>query len=132
MKHVGEGHDAFLAKQALTENDLLTLIEGGRLKIISTQAEERLKIPFLAEAAERSPSAIIGRRTSVCHHVLGLDLCMQMANTTATFILSAMKVKTGARYQISRCGRHYKCRAIIGPRHSHVSARRYASKVVIG
>ena len=59
-----EDHDAFLAKQALTENDLLTLIGHGRLKIISTQAEERLKIPFLAEAAERSPSAIIGRRTT--------------------------------------------------------------------
>jgi hypothetical protein len=59
-----EGHDAFLAKQAVTDNDLLTLIERGRLKIISTQAEERLKISFLAEAAERSPSAIIGRRTT--------------------------------------------------------------------
>ena len=59
-----EGHDAFLAKQALKETDLLTLIEHGRLKIISTQAEERLKIPFLAEAAERSPSAILGRRTT--------------------------------------------------------------------
>jgi hypothetical protein len=59
-----EGHDNFLASQALTENDLLTLIERGRLKIVSTQAEERLKISFLAEAAERSPSAVLGRRTT--------------------------------------------------------------------
>ena len=38
-----EGHEAFLAKQGLTENDILTLIERGRLRIISTQDEERLK-----------------------------------------------------------------------------------------
>jgi hypothetical protein len=36
-----EGHDAFLRQQALSENDLLKLIERGRVKIISTQAEER-------------------------------------------------------------------------------------------
>jgi hypothetical protein len=59
-----EGHDAFLAKQGFTETDLLALIERGRVKIISTQAEERLKIPFLAEASERSPTAILGRRTT--------------------------------------------------------------------
>jgi hypothetical protein len=59
-----EGHDAFLAKQGLAEKEILALIERGRLRIISTQAEERLKIPFLSEAAERAPSAIIGRRTT--------------------------------------------------------------------
>lgn len=59
-----EGHGAFLAKQGLTEIDILTLIERGRLRIISTQAEERLRIPFLSAAAERSPSAIIGRRST--------------------------------------------------------------------
>ena len=72
-----EGHDAFLAKQGLKEEDILTLIERGRLKIVSTQAEERLKIPFLAEAAERSPLAIIGRRTTAA--VLIADL-VQTAN----------------------------------------------------
>jgi len=59
-----EDHNTFLAKQALNESELLTLIERGRLKIVSTQAEERLNIPFLTEAAERSSSAILGRRTT--------------------------------------------------------------------
>lgn len=59
-----QGHDAFLKKQALTEAELLQLIEGGRLKIVSTQAEERLNLKFLEAAAERNPAAIIGRRTT--------------------------------------------------------------------
>jgi sulfur relay (sulfurtransferase) DsrF/TusC family protein len=61
---LAENHDAFLQKQAITEDDLLFLIEKGRLKIVSTQAEERLKIPFLEAASERHPKAIIGRRTA--------------------------------------------------------------------
>jgi hypothetical protein len=72
-----EGHHTFLSKQGLTEKDLLVLIERGRLKIMLTQAEERLKIPFLAEAAERSPSAILGRRTTAA--MLIADL-VQMAD----------------------------------------------------
>lgn len=71
------GHDEFLGKQALTESDLLALIERGRLKILSTQAEERLKIPFLSAAAERSASAIVGRRTTAA--LLIADL-VQTAN----------------------------------------------------
>ncbi|MBV8773408.1 MAG: hypothetical protein JO166_13930 [Deltaproteobacteria bacterium] len=59
-----EGHQAFLEKQALVEGDLLDLIACDRLKILLTQAEERLNIPFLSAAAERSPTAIIGRRTA--------------------------------------------------------------------
>jgi len=61
---LAEGHDVFLAEQALSEEDLLTLIENGRLKLLGTQAEERLKLPFLSAAADRAPTAIIGRRTT--------------------------------------------------------------------
>jgi hypothetical protein len=46
----------FLQKQALTEGDLLDLIAAGRLKILLTQAEERLNMRFLSECAERSVS----------------------------------------------------------------------------
>jgi hypothetical protein len=59
-----EGHQKFLDSQALTEADLLVLIETGRLKILQTQAEERLNIPFLSAAAERSAAGIIGRRSA--------------------------------------------------------------------
>lgn len=59
-----ENHQKFLDKQALAEADLLDLIASDRLKILMTQAEERLNIPFLSAAVERSPTAIIGRRTA--------------------------------------------------------------------
>ncbi len=59
-----EGHDAFLKSQALTNDDLLQLVGTGRLRILLTQPEERLNIPFLEAAGERSPDVIIGRRTA--------------------------------------------------------------------
>jgi len=57
-------HQRFLDHQALTERDLLDLISSGRLKLLLSQAEERLNVSFLSAAAERSPTAIIGRRTA--------------------------------------------------------------------
>ncbi len=54
----------FLASQHLTKEDLLNMVESGRLRIVSTQPEERLDIRFLEAIAERSPSAIFGRRTT--------------------------------------------------------------------
>ncbi len=59
-----QGHHAFLQHQALSQTDLLDLITSGRLKILLTQAEERLDIRFLTAAAERSPTSLIGRRTA--------------------------------------------------------------------
>ena len=54
----------FLASQHLTREDLLDMVELGRLRIVSTQPEERLDVSFLEAIAERSPSAIFGRRTT--------------------------------------------------------------------
>ena len=59
-----EEYEIFLQKQMLSEADLLYLIEKGRLKIISTQAEERLNLKFLEAASERNSTAIIGRRST--------------------------------------------------------------------
>ena len=53
-----------MQQQALTEADLLYLIQKGRLKIVSTQPEERLNLAFLEAASERSSTAIIGRRAT--------------------------------------------------------------------
>jgi hypothetical protein len=61
---LAEKHEEFLASQALTDDDLLLLIEEGRLKLISTQAEERVNVQFLFAAHERSRAAFIGRRTT--------------------------------------------------------------------
>ena len=59
-----EQHQAFLDRQALTETDLLDLVGSSRLKILLTQAEERLNVSFLLAAAERSSTAIVGRRAA--------------------------------------------------------------------
>jgi hypothetical protein len=61
---LAEEHGAFLAKQGLSELDLLQVIEAKRLTIVSTQPEERLWILFLEAAAERRPHAILGRRAA--------------------------------------------------------------------
>ena len=54
----------FLAVQGLTKADLLEMVSAGRLRILSTQPEERLDVPFLEEAYERSSHAVFGRRTT--------------------------------------------------------------------
>ncbi|WP_374035900.1 hypothetical protein ACETK8_10035 [Brevundimonas staleyi] len=59
-----EDFDAFLAEQRLTRAELLDLVGSGRLRIVSTQPEERLDIPFLDAVTERAPTALFGRRTT--------------------------------------------------------------------
>ena len=67
-----EEHDKFFRQQKISETDLLNLLEWGRVKIISTQPEERLRLPFLMQAAERTPTALMGRRTAAA--LIALDL----------------------------------------------------------
>ena len=59
-----EKHQQFLDQQNLTEEDLLTAVELGRLRFVSTQPEERLQVPFLERICERKSTAIFGRRTT--------------------------------------------------------------------
>lgn len=54
----------FLAIQGLTKADLLEMVSAGRLRMLSTQPEERLDVRFLEEAYERNPHAVFGRRTT--------------------------------------------------------------------
>ena len=54
----------FLERQGLTEADLLTMVDAGRLRFVTTQPEERLDIPFLEAVFEHSAKAILGRRTT--------------------------------------------------------------------
>ena len=56
--------DDFLAGQRLTKADLLEMVSAGRLRIVTTQPEERLDIPFLDEVYERNPESVLGRRTT--------------------------------------------------------------------
>ena len=57
-------HGGFLNAQSLTEADLLRLVESGRLRLVTTQPEERLNVRFLEAAKERSGVAVLGRRTT--------------------------------------------------------------------
>lgn len=52
----------FLEKQKITRDEILYLIEKGRLKIITTQPEARLDYGFLNEAYQTNNSAIVSRR----------------------------------------------------------------------
>lgn len=54
----------FLARQELTKEDLLQIVEAGRLKFVTTQPEERLDLRFLDAVHERRRGAILGRRTT--------------------------------------------------------------------
>lgn len=52
----------FLEKQKLSKDDLLYLIEQGRLKIVNTQPEFRLDHAFLKECYQTKSESVISRR----------------------------------------------------------------------
>lgn len=54
----------FLKRQRMDQKDLLEIAGAGRLKIVTTQPDERLHVPFLDALHERAPEAILGRRTT--------------------------------------------------------------------
>ena len=54
----------FLAAQRLSKDDLLEIVENGRLKLVTVQPEERLDIGLLESIHERDSCAILGRRTT--------------------------------------------------------------------
>ena len=59
-----ESHEDFFRAQALSEDDLLAMVDAGRLKFLTTQPEERLQIRFLERVYEHDHEAILGRRTT--------------------------------------------------------------------
>ena len=56
-----ENHEHFLSQQRLTEEDLLTAVESGRLRFVTTQPEERLSLPFLERVFDRESTAMFGQ-----------------------------------------------------------------------
>ena len=59
-----ECQESFLAAQGLSKDDLLEIVESGRLKFVTTQPEERLDVGLLESINERDGCAIMGRRTT--------------------------------------------------------------------
>ena len=52
----------FLENQKLKREEIVSLVERGRLKIINTQPESRLEYGFINEIFQTNPSAVISRR----------------------------------------------------------------------
>lgn len=54
----------FWERQALSQEDVLKLVDAGRLKLVLAQPEERTDVRFLEAVYERDPKAVLGRLTS--------------------------------------------------------------------
>lgn len=59
---LAENHESFLVHQGLNDDDLVMMAAKGRLRAISLQPEERLRVNLLERLAEAKSGAILGRR----------------------------------------------------------------------
>ena len=59
---IESGVASFWDTQAVTREDVLELIAGGRLKLVLRQPEERTDTDFLSAAYAANPAGVIGRR----------------------------------------------------------------------
>jgi hypothetical protein len=77
-----ENHDRFLAEQAITDDDLVTMARYGRLRLVSVQPEERLRVNILERLAEAAPGSVVGRRRTA------LLLIADLASTAMEYRLN--------------------------------------------
>lgn len=80
-------HCSFWDDQHVNQDDILELIEAGRVRLILKQPEERTDPKFLSAAYERSPSAVIGRLTAAA--IFASDI-VQMADS---YVLAQPELK---------------------------------------
>lgn len=81
---IAETQDGW-SRQRISDEEILELVDAGRLKFVLTQAEERGDTRILEAARERSEAAVIGRRK------------------TAAVILADL-VKTNSEYKLNEAG----------------------------
>lgn len=62
----------FLTEQMISRDELLQLIQRGRLKIVNTQPESRLDYGFLNEAYQTCPSSVVSRRALAALNAIDL------------------------------------------------------------
>jgi hypothetical protein len=96
-------HETFLAKQGFRESDLLYLVEQNRLRFLLTDPEEILNTAFLENVAERSPSALMGRRTVAA--LLASDLVQtareyRLADPAASAAVGELSKELGSAFGI--------------------------------
>ena len=85
-----KAHESFLEQQGLNDADLLHAVEYGRLRFVTTQPEERLRIPFLEEVHERKSTAILGRRTTAALLAADVSWTAEMSFLSDASVVSAM------------------------------------------
>ena len=87
-----ESHEDFFRSQALSEDDLLAMVDAGRLKFLTTQPEERLHIRFLERVYEHDHEAILGRRTTAALLVADVASVAESSLLNDSGIFAAMGV----------------------------------------
>ena len=85
-----KNHEPFLTQQRLTEEELLTAVELGRLRFVTTQPEERLRLPFLERVFDRDSTAMFGRRTTAALLVADLVQTADISFLNDTSIVGAV------------------------------------------
>ena len=91
---LAESHEDFFRAQALSEHDLLAMVDAGRLKFLTTQPEERLQIRFLERVYEHNHEAILGRRTTAALLVADVASVAESSLLNDSGIFAAMGVVT--------------------------------------
>jgi hypothetical protein len=74
--------NSFLADQKISKEDILHLVERGRIKILNMQPEHRLDFGFLNEAFETNPSSVISRRA------LSALCAIDLVEINSTYVLN--------------------------------------------
>ena len=59
---LAERHDQFLTEQGISDDDLVAMAQRRRLRLVSIQPEERLRLPLLQRLTEAMPASVLGRR----------------------------------------------------------------------
>ena len=91
---LAESHEDFFRAQALSEDDLLAMVDADRIKFLTTQPEERLQIRFLERVYEHNHEAILGRRTTAALLVADVASIAESSLLNDSGIFTAMGVLT--------------------------------------
>lgn len=84
-----DGHDeslSFWSTQSINQDDLLSLVEADRVRLIHSQPEERGDLGFLSEAKGINPNGVIGRRKTAALMIADI------VETADEYLLGSSKV----------------------------------------
>ena len=112
---LAESHEDFFRAQALSEDDLVAMVDAGRLKFLTTQPEERLQIRFLERVYEHNHEAILGRRTTAALLVADVASVAESSLLNDSGIFAAMGVLTDELSSVLRVKKEDLLRSFLWP-----------------